>query len=238
MSIYYILFTNNFVMQSIIYYKRHIYYGDMKMPEKIDIKKIEKQTYQFTFTDGLTDMTYGSLLIFIAIAPILREILYPSYIIFLILPPSLISILGKIFITVPRIGIVKFNQNRTKSRNKIRLLIAILLPITVVMVVLTFLGLYNIKVGGYIVPVGGGIFALILLSLVAYIMDYPHFYLYGISIGLGLPLAALLKPIFGEPLHYIISFGISGTLILIYGTITLIKFIKKYPIPKEGVKYD
>ncbi len=205
------------------------------MTEKIDLKKVEKQTYRFTFTDGLYDMAYGSLIFFAAIAPILREILYPSYIIFLILPAPLILILGKIYITVPRIGIVKFNLNRTKSRNKIGLLIAILFPITVIMVVLTFLGVYNIKVGGYIVPVGGGIFALILLSLVAYIMDYPHFYLYGISIGLGLPLAALLKPIFGEPSHYLISFGISGTLILIYGIITLIKFIKKYPIPKEGI---
>jgi len=205
------------------------------MNEKMDLKKIEKQTYRFTFTDGLTDMVYGSLLIFIAIAPILREILYPSYILFLILPPSLIIILGKIFITVPRIGIVKFNQNRTKSRNKIGLLIAILLPITVVIVVLTFLGVYNIRVGGYIVPVGGGLFALILLSNIAYIMDYPHFYLYAVSIGLGIPLATLLKPIFGDPLHYLISFGISGTLILLYGIITLIKFIKKYPIPKDRV---
>ena len=205
------------------------------MTEKIDLKKVEKQTYRFTFTDGLYDMAYGSLIFFAAIAPILREILYPSYIIFLILPAPLILILGKRFITIPRIGIVKFNLNRTKSRNKIGLLFAILFPITVLMVVLTFLGVYNIKVGGYIVPVGAGLFVLILLSLIAYIMDYPHFYLYAVSIGLGIPLADLLKPIFGEPLHYIISFGISGTLILIYGIITLIKFIKKYPTPKEEI---
>jgi len=184
-------------MQSIIYHKRLIYYGDIKMPEKIDIKKVEKQTYQFTFSDGLYDMAYGSLIFLFAIAPILREILYPSYIIFLVLPPSLIILLGKRFITIPRIGIVKFNQNRTKSRNKIGLLFAILLPITVIMVVLTYLGVYNIKVGGYIVPVGAGLFVLILFSIIAYIMDYPHFYLYAVSIGLGIPLAALIKPIFG-----------------------------------------
>ena len=205
------------------------------MTEKIDLKKIEKQTYQFTFTDGIYDMAYGSLILFIAIAPILREILYPSYIIFLVLPAPLILILGKRFITVPRIGIVKFNQSRTKSRKIIGLLIAILVPITVIMVVLTYLGVYNIKVGGYIVPVGAGLFALILLSIIAYIMDYPHFYLYAVSIGLGIPLATLLKPIFGDPLHYLISFGISGTLILLYGIITLIKFIKKYPIPQEEI---
>jgi hypothetical protein len=203
------------------------------MIEKIDLKKVEKQTYQFAFTDGLYDMAYGSLIFFIAIAPILREILYPSYIIFLVLPAPSILILGKIFITIPRIGIVKFNQNRTKSRNKIGLLIAILFPITVVLVVLTYLGIYNIKVGGYIVPIGAGLFVLILLSVIAYVMDYPHFYLYAVSIGLGIPLASLLKPIFGDPMHYLISFGISGPLILIYGIITLIKFIKKYPILKE-----
>jgi len=207
----------------------------IKMIEKIDLIKVEKQTYRFTFTDGLYDMAYGSLILFIAIAPIIREILYPSYIIFLVLPASLILIFGKIYITIPRIGIAKFNLNRTKSKNKIGLLIAILVPITVIMVVLTFLGVYNIKVGGYIVPVGAGLFALILLSVIAYVIDYPHFYLYAVSIGLGIPLAAFLKPIFGDPLHYIISFGISGTLILIYGIITLIKFIKKYPIPKERI---
>jgi len=205
------------------------------MIEKIDLKKIEKQTYQSTFTDGLYDMAYGSLLFFIAIAPILREILYPSYIIFLILPASLILILGKKFITIPRIGIVKFNQNRTKSQHKLMLLIAILAPITIIMVILTFLGIYNIRVGGYIVPVAAGLFALSLLSLIAYIMEYSHFYLYAVSIGLGIPLAELLEPLFGEPLDYIFSFGISGTLILIYGIITLIKFIKRYPIPNEEI---
>jgi len=205
------------------------------MNEKIDLKKVEKQTYRFTFTDGIYDMAYGSLIFFIAIAPILREILYPSYILFMVLPPSLILLLGKRFITVPRIGIVKFTQSRTKSRNKIGLLIALLLPITIIMVVLTFLGLYNIKVEGYIVPIGAGLFVIILLSTIAYVIDYPHFYLYGVSLGLGQPLATLIKPIFGEPMHYLISFGISGTLIFIYGIITLVKFIKKYPVPIEGV---
>jgi hypothetical protein len=66
-------------------------------------------------------------------------------------------------------------------------------------------------------------------------MNYPHFYLYAVTIGLGIPLASLLKPIFGDPMHYIISFGISGTLILLYGIITLIKFIKKYPKLKEDI---
>lgn len=205
------------------------------MIEKIDLKNVEKQTYRFTFSDGLYDMAYGSLLLFTAIAPILREMIYLGYIFFMILPAPLIILLGKRYISVPRMGIVKFNYNRSQSKNKILLMIAILFPLTVLMVVLTSLGMFQVKVGGYIVPLGAGLFALILLSSIAYILDYPHFYLYAVSIGLGIPLVELIEPIVGEPFDYIISFGISGTLILIYGAMTLIKFIKKYPIPKEEI---
>ena len=205
------------------------------MIEKIDLKKIEKQTYRFTFSDGLYDMAYGSLLLFTAIAPILREMIYLGYIFFMILPAPLIILLGKRYISVPRMGIVKFNYNRSQSKNKILLLIAILFPLTVLMVVLTYLGIYNVTVGGYIVPLGAGLFALILLSTIAYILDYPHFYLYAVSIGLGIPLAELMESIVGEPLDNVLSFGISGTLIFIYGTMTLIKFIKKNPIPEEEI---
>ncbi|MBN2603280.1 MAG: hypothetical protein JXA91_04015 [Candidatus Thermoplasmatota archaeon] len=203
------------------------------MTENINLKELERKAYRFTFKDGLYDITYGSLLISFAVAPILREIIYLGYIIFMVLPAPLIIILGKWFITIPRIGVVKFNQNRTKSQRKIGILIFILLPLTVAMVIFTALGMFNIELGLYIVPVGAGLFALILLSTIAYVMDYTHFYIYAVSIGLGIPLAELLKPIFGEPLHYLISFGISGIIILIYGLITLIKFVQKYPIPKE-----
>ena len=105
------------------------------------------------------------------------------------------------------------------------------------MVLLTFLGMFNITLGGYIVPFGAGIFVLVLLSIVAYILDYSHFYLYAISIGLGIPLAEILRLIISEPYDYLISFGISGLLILIYGLITLVRFIKKYPITPEESLY-
>ena len=207
----------------------------IKLIEKIDLRQVEKQTYRFTFSDGIYDIAYGSLLIFIAIAPILREMIYLGYIFFMILPAPLIILLGKKFISIPRMGIVKFNYNRSKSKNKLMLLIAILFPLTVILVVLTFIGMFNVKVGGYIVPVGAGLFALLLLSTIAYTLEYPHFYLYAVSIGLGMPLAELMEPIVGGPLDYIISFGTSGTFLCIYGIITLIKFIKKYPIPKEEI---
>ena len=201
--------------------------------EHINLHEIEKQTYRLTFQDGLYDMTYGTLLIIFAIAPILREIIYLWYIVFMIIPAPLILILGKRYITMPRIGIVKFGLERNKAKNKIHLLTAILFPITVIVVILTFIGMFNVRVTGYIVPLGTGLFALVLLSSIAYILNYSHFYLYAISIGLGIPLTELLEPLLGEPYDYLFSFGISGIIILSYGIYTLLKFIKIYTIPNE-----
>jgi len=204
---------------------------------KINLKEIEKQTYRFTFQDGLYDITYGTILISFAIAPILREIIYLWYIAFLILPAPLILLLGKRFITIPRIGIVKFKQERNESKKKIKLLISILFPITIITVALTIISIFNITISGFIVPVGAGIFALVLLSSIAYLIDYPHFYIYAISIGLGIPLTEILEPLIGEPLDALVSFGISGILILLYGVLTLHKFMQTYPIPDKKMDH-
>ena len=205
------------------------------MVDRLNLKEIEMKAYRFTFKDGLYDMTYGTLLVSIAVAPILREMIYLGYIFFLIVPAPLIILLGKKYITIPRIGIVKFSRTRAKSQRKLLLLVVVLVPLTVLMVILTAVGMFNVTVGGYLVPVGAGLFVLLLFSFIAYVIDYSHFYLYAVSIGLGIPVSELVEPLLGEPFDYIVSFGISGALILLYGLINCIKFDQKYPLPKEEI---
>jgi hypothetical protein len=55
---------------------------------------------------------FGVLLVSFALAPILREVIGLGYILFLVIPAPLILTLGKRYISVPRIGIVKFGLNR------------------------------------------------------------------------------------------------------------------------------
>lgn len=209
------------------------------MNEKMNLKEIEKKAYRFTFKDGIYDIAYGALLISIAIAPILREIIYLGYIVFLVLPAPLIIILGKKYITTPRIGIAKFNKNRVKTQKRIMLISSILIPLTILLVILTAMGIFpgNIgtMLGGYAIPVGAGIFAIILLSVTAYLIDFPHFYIYGITIGLGIPIADILHKTIGQPLDNLITFGITGIILLIFGIFTMLKFLQQYPIPREEI---
>jgi hypothetical protein len=209
------------------------------MTEKIDLKKIEKQAFRFSLQDGLYDIAYGTLLISFALAPFLREIIGLGYMLIVVPPAPLILILGKKYIVIPRIGIVKFDLKRREAKKKITIISAILFPLTVLAVILTIIGIfpgsYVSILGQYTVPIGAGIFAIILLSICAYLMDFPHMYLYGLAIGFGIPITELLEPIVGDPMNGLIALGIPGLLLLIFGIISFSKFLHKYPIPKEGI---
>jgi len=209
------------------------------MKENINLKELEKKAYQFTFKDGIYDIAWGALLISIAIAPILREIIYLGYIIFLVLPAPLIIILGKKYITTPRIGIVKFNKTRRKAQKRIKLISSILIPLSILLVILTAIGIFpgnlGAMLGGYAIPVGAGIFAIVFLCGAAYLIDFPHFYIYGIIIGLGIPVADILHNTIGPPLDNLLTFGITGIILLIFGVFTMSQFLQKYPIPKEEI---
>ena len=206
------------------------------MNDKINLKELEKKSYRFTFKDGIYDIAYGALLISFALAPILREIIYLWYIILVIPPAPLIIILGKKYITAPRIGIVKFDKKRRKSLKKMALISAVLVPITIIIFILTIINMFpgniGLAINGLTVPLAAGIFAIILLSIGAYLIDFPHMYIYGIIIGLGIPINDILHKLIETPFDSLITFGTGGTILLIFGLFTLIKFIQNYPIPK------
>ena len=212
------------------------------MNQKINLKEIERKSFNLFFKDGISDIAFGTLLISFAIAPILREIIYLWYIIIVIPPAPLIIILGKKYITAPRIGIVKFNEKRRKTQKKIILMSAILVPITIIILLLTVINIFPGNLGsalnGYAIPIGAGIFAIVLLSIIAYLLDFPNMYVYGILIGLGIIVNEILQNYLSPPLESLITFGTTGTILLIIGIYTLKKFTQKYPIPEMETKNE
>jgi uncharacterized membrane protein YdcZ (DUF606 family) len=60
-------------------------------------------------------------------------------------------------------------------------------------------------------------------------------YIYGIFIGLGIPINEIIQRQIGSPLDSLITFGTGGIILLIFGLFTLIKFIQKYQIPKTEI---
>jgi len=209
------------------------------MTEKMNLKEIEKKAYRFTFQDGIYDIMFGVLLVSFALAPIIREVIGLGYILFLVIPAPLILVLGKKYITVPRIGIVKFGLKRRAAYKKLVTISVGLVIITFILLIMTitknFPGTLGTMLEGYAVPLIIGISTIIGMGVFSYLKDFPHLWVYGLIIGLGIIVAEVLHKTVGTPLDGIIAFGIPGILVLFYGVVILSRFLLKYPLPEEEI---
>ena len=69
--------------------------------------------------------------------------------------------------------------------------------------------------------------------MIAYFLEFDRLYLMAIMGGLGLFISELLHPVVGNPLHMLLTYCPIGGIIVVWGAIVLIRFNKKYPLPKS-----
>ena len=70
----------------------------------------------------------------------------------------------------------------------------------------------------------------VLFSLLGYLMDFSHFYVYGLLFATS----EVIWGVYGEPYGPIANL-VFGVIILLVGLSVLNRFLKKYPKPVEGV---
>ena len=123
-------------------------------------------------------------------------------------------LLGKKYIVSPRIGVIKFGPKRKALKKKFILFSVINTLILIIILILTINSVLQQ------IPLRGAT-----LLLVAYVMQFPRLFVYGLLIGFGLPLAEILE--------FSLTIFLIGVIILSIGIIYFIKFLRKYPIPEE-----
>ena len=212
------------------------------MTEKINLKEIEKRSYRAYFRTGLYDVAFGVLILSFAIAPVIRDVIGLFYIPIFIIPGPLIILLGMKHVIVPRLGIVKFSEKRKSAKKKMMIITVFSTTILTALLALTAAGVFPGFIGevlsGVMFMLIIGIIVIILMGFIAYIMDFKNMLYYGLAIGIGIPTAEFLHGVVGVPLDSLITFGILGSLLLIYGLINLSSFLKKYPLPKEEMSNE
>jgi hypothetical protein len=139
-------------------------------------------------------------------------------------------ILSRIFITIPRLGYVKFGEKR-KKRKAIALIIAIITQLFFGFLLWTsFTGRINDQVAQkFINPYTQFILLVIVFSLIGYLIDYNRFYLIGFATGTGLFLSHIFENTTYTILTASLSFGIAGLFLTVYGLVLLVRFLKQYP---------
>ncbi|MFX1418227.1 MAG: hypothetical protein ACFE9N_04815 [Promethearchaeota archaeon] len=211
------------------------------MTENIDLKSLEKKAYRSTFEDGIWDIFLGLLVLNIGLGPLFSMFInLPEFwdtltfsIVFCAIA-FLIFYLGKKYITVPRIGYVKFGAKRTSKLLKLKIFLFVVFILNIVLFILPLSGILNyadIQPLLITLILGFGVFT-IPFCIVAYFLDFTRLYYYALSIGLGLFLADLLTPIIGVPLDIIIVFSPLGGVIVFIGLVYFISFLRKYTLSK------
>ena len=227
-----------------VYYANNIIFTNMfiervvALTQNINLKELEKNAWKSLFEDGLLDIVFGVLLITFAITPIIRQQIGLWYIPIVIVPAPLIIIIGKKYLTVPRIGIVKFGPKRRSAHKKLVMIFSITTVVLITLVFWTiariFPGVLGTFLKGYAVPLIIGISAIIGMSIVACLMDFQRLYIYGVLIGFGNIAAEVLHNTIGSPLDSLIPFGIPGVVVFAYGVKFFFRFLHDYPLPAEG----
>lgn len=198
------------------------------------LKELERRAYRATFEDGVYDILFGLVFLILAGIPILETMgisRFPGYFLFLI--PILVLWLGKRHITIPRLGFVEFGPKRKSKRRVLAWVFGVVLVLTLpLMIIMLRQGLPGNQVW-FIVA----LFAAPLLAVAIFAVDCPRLYIYAALLAATVAESEFLTSYVGTPFNALISFGIPGTAIIIYGISLLITFIKKYPLPAQEVPH-
>lgn len=211
------------------------------MTEDIDLKSLEKKAYRSIFDDGLWDLFIGLIILSIGSGTAVGALFNLSEVWIMIIPALVLNIIaflifyfGKKFITIPRIGYVKFGPKRKSKQLKLKIFLSIFFIVNLILAILPFTSLIrNIPLESfYITLILGICFITFPLCITAYFLDFTRLYYYAFLAGMGLFLTDLINPIVGSPLDSILTFGSIGAGIVVIGLYYFIWFLRKYPISK------
>ena len=212
------------------------------MSETIDLKELEKKAWKSTFEDGIFEIYFGILHLSIALSIVLENF-FPEPL-STIMTLSFIGfgfvffLIAKKYISQPRIGKVKLGRLRIMRKVKT---IGILTINFCFLLIIFLVGVLNpqvrLRIPEYLYGLLVGLlFFTLPLCFVAYFLQFNRLYvialLTGISFFLDEIFALLMIP---EPIDSLLAFGIISFIILSMGIGVFIRFLQKYPLPKEGV---
>lgn len=211
------------------------------MSQNINLKELERKAWRSVFQDGLWDIYLGLLLMALAIYALLSKTKLPEaqqMVIYIGLMALSMLVLwaGKRFITLPRMGRVKFGPRGKTRRRKAAVLLAISVLVGALVSIVTSLALKGNLSDGLplhlVVPAAWALNMLVLFSLGAYFLDYDRLYLIGVLYALAVPLLIWLDEFAGIKLGFI-ALAVPAGIILIVGLVVLVRFLRDYPLPAE-----
>jgi len=215
------------------------------MSDSVDIKALEKKAWRSTFQDGIWDIFFGLLFLGFGLSTLAELIDLPENqffdlgVIIILIPWNMTTVLflylGKKFITIPRLGFVKFGARRKKTRKRLIIFLIINVVFAFLFLILSFSGISSMfQLNPLLDPLLVGLLLITFpLSIFAFFLDFYRLIFYSILAGLGFFISELFYPLVGSLYDILLSFGLIGIIIFTSGLFYLTKFLRKYPISRE-----
>lgn len=214
------------------------------MSTQLDLKEIERKAVRSTYQDGLLDicisLVVGSMaLLMFNVAQDKLSLLYVVLAFLGVLAGQVVYWAGKKFITLPRMGQVKFGETR-RQRTKSLTVILIMVVLIQVGIVLLTAGVWAIPAWGdklqelfpgrgatdLLVATVGALFVGPSMMAIAYFTDFPRSYYIALVMSLGVFLMIWLW----QPLIQVVA----AILIFIPGLVLFVRFLRQYPLAATG----
>jgi hypothetical protein len=214
------------------------------MSQNINLKELERKAWRSVFQDGLWDIFLGLLLLAMAIGALLSDIGVPEawsttiYVTLMVLS-MLVLWAGKKFITAPRMGRVTFGPKRKAKLNWVR----VVLFISVLVGAGVFVAGLAMRSNrpewlnaAFFLGAAWVVNAMVVFSLGAYFLDFNRLYLVGVMYALPVPLDIMFHELVGMDLTFF-AFAVPAAVILLIGTVVLIRFLRNNPVVSEKASY-
>ena len=193
------------------------------MEDPLDLEKIESSAFRAYFEDGMLDIFFGLMFIVGSIRTIMDDPRYSVLIIVAILVPNI----GKRFITVPRLGHVKFGQRRVKGQLHMMIVIVMAVVISAAIVALTqTTDLFEGRLLGDLVF---AVMVIVVTGVMGHYLEYPRLVVPGIIFAAIM----LISGQYGNDAGAI-AYLVGGCISISIGLFTLALFLKKYPLLPMG----
>jgi len=209
--------------------------------DEFDLKGLEKRAWRSTYQDGIWDIYFGMIILGMALASMGDLFGLPSELGSMIIIicwyslAILFLILSKKFITIPRMGFVKFGTKRKKIKKRLLGFLIFNLILAFLFFFIDISGIFDFfNIEGLARSLIVGLFLITIpLSILAYFLEYHRLYVYSIFFGLGFFFSELLYPLLGSPLDLLLSLSSIGIIIVFIGLVYFIQFLRKYPISRK-----
>jgi len=212
---------------------------------EINLGELERKAWRSVFQDGLWDVYLGLLLLAMAVGAWLSDMGVPTawhYGVYgaLVGLSMLVLWAGKHFVTLPRMGRVKFGPKRKATLNWVRalLFVSVLAGVAAFLVAVAMRGNPSqwLNVALFF-PAAWVVNVLVVFGLGAYFLDFSRLYLIGLMYAIPVPLDMMLVKVAGIDLSFA-AFGLPAAVILLVGTVVFLRFLHDYPIPAVEMGTD